>query len=183
MHRRGDYDRAVIIRRAGEADAASLAEFAARVFVETFGPDNTAADVDAYVAKTYGVALQTREIADPHIVTLLVEEEGTLIGFAQMRIDRDAVEIARFYVDRAWHGRGVAQRLMDACCAIARDLAVARIWLGVWERNARAIAFYEKCGFRDIGSQPFLLGTDLQTDRVMELQITTPSLRATHREG
>ena len=127
--------------------------------------------------------MQTREIVDSRIVTLLVEENDALIAFAQMRVARDAVEIARFYVDRAWQGRGVAQRLMDACCAIARDLEVGRIWLGVWERNARAIAFYEKCGFRDTGSQPFLLGTDLQTDRVMELQITTPSLRATQRDG
>jgi ribosomal protein S18 acetylase RimI-like enzyme len=52
----------------------------------------------------------------------------------------------------------------------ARELGGETIWLGVWERNSRAIAFYEKCGFRDRGSQPFLVGSDLQTDRVMVLQ-------------
>ena len=160
-----------MIRRAIAADAVTLADFATRIFIETFGPDNTREDIDAYVAKTYGVSQQTREIGDPNIVTLLIEEDDALIGFAQMRVERDALEIARFYVDRAWHGRGVAQRLMDACCDAARDAGVRKIWLGVWEKNVRAIAFYEKCGFRDAGSQPFLLGSDLQTDRVMEFQI------------
>ena len=171
------------IRRAVASDAAALAAFGARIFIETFGPENRPEDIDAYVTKTYGVAQQGTEIDDPQIVTLLVESNGALIGFAQLRAERDAVEIARFYVDRSWQGRGVARQLMDACFATARDGRAARIWLGVWEKNLRAIAFYEKCGFHDIGSHPFVLGSDLQTDRLMEVQITTPSLRETQRDA
>jgi ribosomal protein S18 acetylase RimI-like enzyme len=77
------------------------------------------------------------------------------------------VELARFYVDRPWHGRGVARELMDAARAAARNLGGRTFWLGVWEHNPRAIAFYAKCGFRDVGSHKFLVGSDLQTDRVM----------------
>ena len=174
---------AVKIRRAVAGDAAMLAAFATRIFIDTFGPDNTAEDMDAYVAKTYGVDKQAREIADPSIITLVAESDGALVAFAQLRIERESVEIARFYVDRALHGQGVAQALMQACLDDAARIGMKRVWLGVWEKNRRAIAFYEKCGFRDIGSQPFLLGSDLQTDRVMEAQITTPSLRATQRAG
>jgi len=173
-----------MIRRAVGSDAAMLAEFATRTFVETFGADNTAEDMEAYVAKTYGTELQRREIEEPSIITLVDDRDGgSMIAFAQMRIEGKSVEIARFYVDRALHGRGVAQALMRACFDAAVASGAERIWLGVWEKNRRAIAFYEKCGFRDVGSQPFLLGSDLQTDRVMEAQITTPSLRESQRAG
>jgi ribosomal protein S18 acetylase RimI-like enzyme len=70
-------------------------------------------------------------------------------------------------VRRAHHGRGVAQALMASVVGEARALGATALWLGVWERNARAIAFYRKCGFERRGEHPFLLGRDLQTDWVM----------------
>lgn len=164
------------IRRAEPADAAALAEFAARIFAETFGPDNRPEDMAAHLAERFGVRQQTEEILDPAVVTLLVEDGGRLIGYTQVAtlhapplcVTGEApVEIGRFYVDRAWHGKGLAQGLMAAARDAARELGGRTVWLAVWEHNPRAIAFYEKQGFRDVGSQPFRLGTDLQTDRVM----------------
>ena len=84
------------------------------------------------------------------------------------------IELQRFYVDRAWHGRGIAQRVMAAARDAARQLGGRTFWLGVWERNPRAIAFYEKCGFRDVGSHAFRLGGDLQTDRIMVTTLDEP---------
>jgi ribosomal protein S18 acetylase RimI-like enzyme len=60
---------------------------------------------------------------------------------------------------------------MAACIDATRARGAARLWLGVWERNARAIRFYQKHGFADIGTQVFRLGTDLQTDRVMSRSV------------
>ncbi|HEX7807692.1 MAG TPA: GNAT family N-acetyltransferase, partial [Thermoanaerobaculia bacterium] len=54
---------------------------------------------------------------------------------------------------------------------VARNANVQSVWLGVWEHNPRAIAFYEKCGFRITGKHPFLLGSDLQTDLVMTREL------------
>ncbi len=164
------------IRRAIASDAAALAELAARTFADTFAAQNRPEDIEEYLAKTYGEALQRREIEDPSIVTLLVEDGGVLVAFAQLRrssAKHGQVELARLYVHGEHHGRGIAQRLMDASVDVARELGGATLWLGVWEHNARAIRFYEKCGFRDAGSQPFLLGSDLQTDRVMTFVIPT----------
>ena len=105
------------------------------------------------------------------IITLLCENGGAPIGYAQLQPTpagpHGDVELARFYIDRAYHGRGVAQSLMDAVRAQARALGGRRLWLGGWERNRRAIAFYRKCGFVHRSVQPFLLGSDLQTDWVM----------------
>ncbi|MGZ8796978.1 MAG: N-acetyltransferase family protein [Thermoanaerobaculia bacterium] len=168
-----------LIRRAVPADAANLAALGARTFEEAFAEQNRPEDMSAYLAKTYSEPLQRLEIEDPDVVTLLVEESGRLIAFAQMRrgplpqcvSDATAMEIARFYVDRPWHGRGIAQALMDASLDVSASLGATNIWLGVWEKNTRAIAFYAKCGFRDVGSTPFLLGNDLQTDRIMILRL------------
>lgn len=166
----------MIVRRAVPSDAAALAELGARTFADAFGAQNRPEDMEAYLAKTYGEALQRREIENPEIVTLLAQEGEMLVAFAQLRRSRSEhgdVELARFYVHRDHHGRGAAQTLMQAALDAARELGGTTLWLGVWEHNPRAIRFYEKWGFRDVGSQPFLVGSDLQTDRVMTFVISS----------
>jgi ribosomal protein S18 acetylase RimI-like enzyme len=163
------------IRRATSADAAAVADIAVRTFVDTFAAQNRAEDMDDYLGKTYGEVHQRREIEDALSVTLLVEADGAPIGFAQLRrtevpegIDSDAsVQIARFYIDRSWHGRGLAQALMAECDAVAQTMGAATVWLGVWEHNERAIAFYKKCGFAEMGRMDFHLGSDHQVDVVL----------------
>ena len=59
---------------------------------------------------------------------------------------------------------------MKASLDTSASLGATNVWLGVWEKNERGIAFYAKCGFRDVGSHLFLVGSDLQTDRVMVLE-------------
>jgi ribosomal protein S18 acetylase RimI-like enzyme len=165
----------LIVRLAGPDDAAAVAAFGERSFRESFGADNRPEDMDAYCAATYAVERQRREMAAPERVTLLAEMEGRLVGYAQLRdgpapscvAGADPIEILRFYVDRRWHGQGIARTLMAETLARARALGRRTVYLAVWERNARAIAFYRKVGFREVGAQPFQLGKDVQTDQVM----------------
>jgi ribosomal protein S18 acetylase RimI-like enzyme len=165
----------VVIRRGQPRDAAALAAFAARSFTHTYEAYNTPGDMLDYLASAYGVERQTRELIDPAMITLLAASKDGLIGYAQLRkkgapacVTHDApVEIYRFYVDATAHGTGVAQRLMAAAEEAAGDLGGRHLWLGVWERNPRAIAFYTKSGFVDVGTQIFELGSDRQTDRVL----------------
>jgi ribosomal protein S18 acetylase RimI-like enzyme len=166
---------AVSFRRASVADAAALAAFAARSFTQTYAAHNTPEDMRQYLAFAYGSEQQTREIVDPAMITVLASSGSEIVGYAQLRrkaapacVPQDApVEIYRFYVDAAAHGTGVAQQLMAAAVSAARDLDGRHLWLGVWERNGRARAFYEKSGFADVGTQFFELGSDRQTDRVL----------------
>jgi GNAT superfamily N-acetyltransferase len=163
------------IRRGGAADAAALAAFAARTFAETFGEFNTPENLRAHLAASYGVPQQTRELGDPATVTLLVEDAAALVAYAQVRralpppcvTVGGAMQLQRFYVDASAHGRGVAQRLMEAVRETARGLGAQHLWLAVWERNPRAIAFYGKCGFADVGDTEFYVGPDWQVDRVL----------------
>ena len=156
-------------------DAEALTAFAARSFEETFGPDNRPEDMAVHLASAYGVPQQAAELASNDYRTILAETGSDLVGFVQVRRRRPPpcvvggrpVELHRFYVDRSWHGRGMAQALMDAAHAAARELGGLLLWLSVWERNPRAIAFYRKCGFGDVGSADFFVGPDRQTDRIM----------------
>ncbi len=165
----------IVIRRAGVADAAAVAELAARTFEETFAADNRPEDMAVHLATAYGVAQQTAEIENPGYVTLLAVVDGTLAAFAQVRRQEAPpcvsgaapIEIHRFYVDRPWHGRGLAARLMDACLAEVRAFGADVVWLSVWERNPRAHAFYAKRGFVRAGTADFWVGPDRQTDYIL----------------
>ena len=167
------------IRRGSVADAGALAAFAARTFEETFGAANRPEDMARHLAEAYGMAHQSRELADPDWVSLLVEIGADLAGYAQVRrhpapecVNGPApIELHRFYVDRPWHGKGIAQRLMAAVHQTAAELGGQTLWLGVWEHNPRAIAFYLKYGFLDAGSTTFQVGSDRQTDRVLLMPI------------
>jgi diamine N-acetyltransferase len=166
----------IAIRRATVGDAEALAEFGARTFYETFAKDNTAEDMRLHLASAWAPALQRAEILDAALDTLLAcERDGRLAGFAQLRtghappgiVTAQPVELLRFYVDRPWQGQGVAGLLMQAVRDQARTRGARELWLGVWERNERAQAFYRKHGFRKVGTQIFVVGTDPQTDHVM----------------
>ena len=175
MSRKGQPVDEVTYRRGEPADAAALAAFAERTFIDTYAAHNTEQDMKAYLGGAYGVSQQTRELADPAMRTVLAESDHGIVGYAQVRrkevppcvTQERPVEIYRFYVDKRAHGTGVAAQLMDGALDAARDLGGEHAWLGVWERNPRAIAFYTKCGFRDVGTQHFQLGEDRQTDRVL----------------
>ena len=163
------------IRTATVADAAILAELARRTFYDTFASTNDPTDMALFLAGAYGIDQQTRELNNRDITTLLVEQDGEAIAFAQIRAGHvpdcvsgaDPIELWRFYVAHQWHGRGIAQSLMDRTKTEARARGAKTLWLGVWERNDRARAFYGKCGFSDAGDHIFLFGTDPQTDLVM----------------
>jgi diamine N-acetyltransferase len=167
---------AIEIRRATAADAAALAAFGARTFFETFAADNTPEDMRLHLESAWRTELQRAEILDAGLDTLLACGAGGVIaGFAQLR-DECApagvatirpVELKRFYVDKPWQGRGLARELMAAVEQCARARGARELWLGVWERNERAQAFYRKCGFMKVGTQIFVVGTDPQTDHVM----------------
>ena len=169
----------VRIRAAEPADAAALCELMTRTFRETYRSDLFGicdpADVEAYVAEHFGEPRQTAELVDSTMRTLMAEVDGTLAGYAQLRFDHATpcatgarpVELARFYVDRPWHGRGVAQSLIRACIAAAPD--ADPLWLGVFEHNARARAFYTRCGFVPVGRATFRMGDDVQADWILAL--------------
>jgi len=146
-----------------------------QTFRDTFGSQNTAEDMDIHCQLSYSEELQGREIAAPDRATLLAVEEGRIVGFAQLRwgatpacvVAGTPGEIQRIYVSKEWQGRGVAQALMNASLREIMKRGSDVAWLGVWERNPKAISFYRKLGFAEVGDHVFPLGRDSQRDIIM----------------
>jgi len=178
-HRRDD---TITLRLGTPADSHDLARAAATFFLDTFGEANRREDMEAYLASAFSASRQRVDLADPDNRIWLARTPGEIAGYAHVRRNatpaapsisrRRAVEIARIYAGRQWHGRGLGARLLEACVSSAKEWGGELLWLGVWEHNPRAIAFYEKHGFQLVGEQPFLLGSDLQRDLVMARRLT-----------
>jgi GNAT superfamily N-acetyltransferase len=168
-----------VIRRATFADAALLAELGARTFRDAFAADNRPEDMEAYVASHYSPELQERELKETSHCFLLAEAEGAPAGYALLKqsapergvVGSRPLQVSRLYVDKPFLGAGVGAALMRRCIDEARARGHDVLWLGVWERNFRARAFYARWGFVEVGEVDFLLGGDLQRDRVLALPL------------
>jgi ribosomal protein S18 acetylase RimI-like enzyme len=167
------------IRLAREQDATRLSELAERTFRETFAAANTAANLDLYCSRSFAPATQLAEIRDPATRTLVVERDGALVAYAQIRSgaapaavtgDRP-IELTRIYALGEVQGSGLARELLDAALDEAARGGADVLWLGVWEHNPRALRFYRRQGFVEVGEQDFWLGNDRQRDLVMALPV------------
>jgi diamine N-acetyltransferase len=167
------------IRTATAADAEMLTELARRTFYDAFAPMNLPENMESYMSQNFMLQQFSAQLADPRVIFLIAEIEATPVAFAKL-CDGDVpdcvsgvapVEIERFYVDRQFHGKGVAQTLMQACFDRAGQSGHGAIYLGVWENNHRAIAFYRKCGFEVAGSHVFQMGAEAQNDLWMERRL------------
>jgi ribosomal protein S18 acetylase RimI-like enzyme len=166
---------AIRIRKAEEADAHALAALAEKTFRDAFAESNSSANMLAHCAANYSEAQQLAEIRESCRETWVAEIGNSLVGYVQLRLDttsplisgRRPLEIQRFYVDVLHHGTGLAHQLMAQVLAQAEAYGASVLWLGVWERNPKAVGFYRKWGFDVVGDHIFKLGEDPQRDLVM----------------
>lgn len=169
----------LMIRHGTVDDAELLSELGSRTFSETFAADNTEEDITEYLATSFNVAQQTAELEDPASTFLIAEIDGRAAGYAMLRDGEpeqgvegaNPIELVRLYVAREWLGRGLGEQLMRACLNEAHQSGHETIWLGVWERNERAQAFYRKWNFHPFGEHMFQLGSDLQRDILMARRV------------
>ena len=145
---------------------------------EAFGPPHNPAQlVDEYIKSAFSTVQMTGELNDPQSVFFLLEYNRMAIGYAKMRRTkpprqlpepyrktRAAVEIQRIYLLAAYTGQGQGRLLMDHCLDWARQHQYQAVWLGVWERNERALTFYRKVGFKRVGFHYFMFGSERQRD-------------------
>lgn len=165
------------------AEAAQYARVASETFYEAYSDSAEPANMQAHLTREFGVSQQRRELEDPAITVLAAREpSGDWAGFAALHADVSTdgvvaerpIEIVRFYVRGRWHGRGAAGRLMQAACAFGAVRGHDMVWLQVWEHNARARRFYQKCGFVAVGTRPFLFGDVWEDDIVYARPLTAP---------
>jgi len=177
-----------VFRVATAADADGVAALAARTFALACPPTTTARAIAEHIRTVLSSARFRAHLADPACRVVLAEVDGRPVGYTMvvaapptdadvtgaLRL-RPEVELSKVYVEQGSHGAGVARPLMTETLRVARELAGERgrdadagIWLGVNEHNARAIRFYERSGFRIVGTRSFRLPDAVETDHVME---------------
>ena len=169
------------IRQAVPEDAQLLTNLAYKTFWDAFAhhPKNAPDDLSHYMRQAFSVEQLEKELSDPDCSFIVAEKEGENAGYAKLVFGNiepgitaeRPVELARLYSHQRFLGEGVGQKLMEECFARAKEAGCDVVWLGVWEYNPRAHRFYEKNGFRVVGSHVFQLGADPQTDLLMQREI------------
>lgn len=170
----------IVIRNAAVTDVELLNDIGRRTFYDTFAEVNKKEDMDDYLSKNFNTKQVLSELTDPANIFLIAEDNGVPAGYAKVRKsqspqelgNQNSIEIERVYATKEYLGKKVGQKLILACEEVAKNEGFKVVWLGVWEHNNRAIAFYKKSGFEVFGSHPFILGNDHQTDLLMKKELS-----------
>ena len=167
------------IRKVTAADAGLLQEIGRQTFYETFAGGNTAADLKKYLEESFSVDQLAFELADPESEFYFATLDNKVIGYlkinsgqAQTELkNENSIEIERIYVLKEFQGRYAGHILFEKALAVAGRSSADYVWLGVWEKNPKAISFYRKKGFEEFDRHIFRLGSDEQTDIMMKLEL------------
>ena len=172
-------EKALLIRYATMADAERLAELSATTFHQAFDGSSKQENVDGYVNTALNAAQLALELQDPNATFCFAELNEQLVGYFKLIeaevpecvSDARAIELSRLYVREEFVAQKIGAALMQRALDEARAKGYPTIFLGVWEHNYRAQAFYHKWGFKRVGEHIFQMGDDAQTDWWMERKL------------
>jgi ribosomal protein S18 acetylase RimI-like enzyme len=167
------------IEKAALEDIDLLLELGKTTFTQTFAANNTPENMAAYMNRAFTNEKLKSELENPHSEFYLVRIDEKAVGYLKVNTanaqteqqPNDTLEIERIYVLNDFYGQGIGLKLLEKAITIAREKRLKSIWLGVWERNHRALRFYEKNGFQVFDKHIFKMGTDDQTDLMMRLTL------------
>ncbi len=169
----------IAISPVGINDINKLQAISRVTFAQTFDEHNSAEDMEAYLNTSYSTEKLTAELNNPNSEFYFAIDGELVVGYLKVNMgdaqtesqQNDAFEIERIYVDQAYLGKKIGQLLFNKAIDLATAKKAAYVWLGVWEENHRALAFYKKNGFIPFDKHIFKLGNDEQTDIMMKLEL------------
>ena len=161
------------------SDIKGLQRIGRETFAASFGAENSASDMQKYLDENFNTEKVKSELENPDAEFYFAETDQQIVGYLKINtgnaqtetLIENALEIERIYVLAPYQGQGVGRLLFDKALEIAKSKAVENLWLGVWEKNLKAIRFYEKNGFVAFDQHIFKLGDDKQTDIMMKLAL------------
>ncbi|RRQ49963.1 GNAT family N-acetyltransferase [Maribacter algicola] len=162
-------------------DVEQLMSISRTTFSDAFRNQNDPADFNSYLEQAFSKEQLCRELENPKMTFYFVYFEGVLAAYfklnegdAQTDIkQKDSMELERIYVLKAFQGKQLGKRILDWIKDRAGNVGKSFLWLGVWEKNPRAIVFYERHGFYKFGTHPYFIGNDKQTDYLMRYDVIT----------
>jgi len=160
------------IIRVTSTDIGQLQEISKQTFFDTFAPYNSEQNMQQYLEENLSLRKLSAELNTAGSEFYFAWLDQKVIGYLKINAaasqteirDEKALEIERIYVLQEFHGQRVGQILYEKAIGLAQERGLHYIWLGVWEKNARALRFYEKNGFEPFDRHIFKLGEDEQTD-------------------
>lgn len=156
-------------------DVQLLQELSIQTFNETFKDQNSPENMKAYLDKAFNLKQLEKEMTNDSSDFYFIYFNEELAGYMKMNTNdaqtenmgNDSLEVERIYIKRDFQKHGLGKYLLNQAIEIARKQDKRKIWLGVWEKNENAIAFYEKMGFIQTGAHAFYMGDEEQTDLIM----------------
>jgi len=172
-------DKTIRIEKAGKAEADRIIDLARRTFVETYGENNDPGNMALYVNESLSPEALREELEDGHARFYVAYLDGDAVGFLKIRDDRPAraleglraLELQRIYVLKEFQGYNVGKALMEMVKELAREENYQTIWLQVWQKNDKAVRFYQHAGFVVYETASFRLGNDIQDDFLMRYDL------------
>ncbi|MFK8013201.1 MAG: GNAT family N-acetyltransferase [Marinicellaceae bacterium] len=156
-----------------------LQKIGKQTFFETFADSNTSEDMEKYLTNSFAKSKLIQELNNPNSCFYLAKLNSRIVGYLKVNWsdaqtepqEPGAFEIERIYVLNKFHGKKIGQSLFKKALNIAESKNSKYLWLGVWEKNPRAIRFYQKNGFVAYDKHTFIVGNDKQTDVLMKRTI------------
>lgn len=158
-----------------------LQQLSITTFRETFGAANKKENLEAYLKKNMNRKQFIKELNNPDSFFYFAYYQQQLVGYLKLNfnqaqtediLDNKAFEIERIYLLQKYQNQGLGTELLEAAIEFGKEQNYRQLWLGVWESNFKALTFYRKRGFIVFDSHHFQLGEDLQTDLLMQIDIS-----------
>ena len=156
-----------------------LQEVSIQTFTETFKDNNSEKSLNDYLNTAYELTKLEKELENPHSEFYFAYFNNELAGYLKININdaqsekmgENALEVERIYIKKSFKRRGIGRHLIETAEQLAKKYQKNLMWLGVWEYNPKAIAFYETLGFKVIGAHSFFMGEEEQSDLIMSKQL------------
>ncbi|MEW7291863.1 GNAT family N-acetyltransferase [Aquimarina sp. 2304DJ70-9] len=161
-------------------DNRTLLEIGRQTFYDAFGPPiNTEENIQVYLKEKFTLDQINKELQHPDSQFFFAIFDTEIVGYIKLNtedaqtesVHNNALEIERIYVVKEYQGKKIGQLLLDQSLNVAKQKETDFIWLGVWDQNPGAIRFYERNGFKIFDKHQFKLGTEIQTDIMMKLEL------------
>jgi diamine N-acetyltransferase len=160
-------------------DLLTLQQISYVTFDETFKEQNTPENMKGYLDKAFNLKQLEKELINTSSEFFFVYFNNELAGYLKLNINdaqsedmgNEALEVERIYIKRDFQKHGLGRYMLNKAVEIAKVHKKSKVWLGVWEKNENAIAFYKKMGFVESGSHSFYMGDEEQIDIIMALDI------------
>lgn len=171
-----DMQNVLQIERIDVNELKTLQELSRRTFFEAFSWGTSTTDMQAYLDKAFCDEQLSSELEEPDSHFYFARLQGKAVCYLKLNFGKAqtedlegyGLEIERIYILQAFQGRKIGQQLIARAIEIATELKMEHVWLGVWEKNIGAIALYKRQGFVQVGSHPFIMGKEEQTDLILK---------------